>query len=124
MQEKLGNEVHQAGSRVDENTFRFDFSYRGRLSDELMISIEEEVNQKVQKGTKTKIEFMPLEDAKNKGAMALFEDKYDDVFRGTVDCGVLWHSGTHGGCTGFKPDIGDFRREKCATGIRFAKSVI
>ena len=46
-----------------------------------MISIEEEVNQKVQKGTKTKIEFMPLEDAKNKGAMALFEDKYDDVVR-------------------------------------------
>ena len=96
LQEKLGNEVHQAGSRVDENTFRFDFSYRGRLSDELMISIEEEVNKKVEAGIETKIEYMPLDDAKNKGAMALFEDKYDDIVRVvTMGDSIELCGGTH-----------------------------
>ena len=52
LQEKLGTEVHQAGSKVDENTFRFDFTYRGRLSDELIINIENSVNEKVQKGNR------------------------------------------------------------------------
>ena len=81
LQEKLGNAVHQAGSKVDQNTFRFDFTYRGRLSDELIINIEELVNQKVNQGIDTKIEYMPLDEAKGKGAMALFEDKYDDIVR-------------------------------------------
>lgn len=81
LQEKLGNEVHQAGSRVDENTFRFDFSYRGRLSDNLIALIEEEVNKKVEANIETKIEYLPLDEAKGKGAMALFEDKYDDIVR-------------------------------------------
>ncbi|MBQ2872524.1 MAG: alanine--tRNA ligase [Bacilli bacterium] len=96
LQEKLGGEVHQAGSRVDKNTFRFDFTYRGRLSDKLLISIEEEVNQKINKGIDTKIEYMPLEDAKNKGAMALFEDKYDDVVRVvTMGDSIELCGGTH-----------------------------
>ena len=96
LQEKLGNEVHQAGSRVDDKTFRFDFSYRGRLSDELIIKVEEEVNAKVTKGTKTKIEYMPLDEAKGKGAMALFEDKYDDIVRVvTMGDSVELCGGTH-----------------------------
>jgi len=96
LQEKLGTEVHQAGSKVDEFTFRFDFSYRGRLSDKLIIKIEEEVNDKVNAGTKTRIEYMPLEDAKNKGAMALFEDKYDDIVRVvTMGKSVELCGGTH-----------------------------
>jgi len=96
LQENLGTEVHQAGSKVDENTFRFDFSYRGRLSDKLIIKIEEEVNAKVNAETKTRIEYMPLEDAKNKGAMALFEDKYDDIVRVvTMDKSVELCGGTH-----------------------------
>ena len=96
LQEKLGNEVHQAGSRVDENTFRFDFSYRGRLSDELIAAIEKEVNNKVDAGIDSKIEYMPLEEAKNKGAMALFEDKYDDVVRVvTMGDSIELCGGTH-----------------------------
>ena len=96
LQEKLGSEVHQAGSRVDDNTFRFDFSYRGRLSDELIVNIEKSVNEKVNAAIESKVEFMPLEDAKNKGAMALFEDKYDDIVR-VVDMGdsIELCGGTH-----------------------------
>ena len=96
LQEKLGTEVHQAGSRVDEHTFRFDFSYRGRLSDELIASIENSVNEKVKAAIETKIEFMPLEDAKNKGAMALFEDKYDNIVRVvTMGDSIELCGGTH-----------------------------
>ena len=96
LQEKLGTEVHQAGSRVDEKTFRFDFSYRGRLSDELIVNIENSVNEKVNAAIDTKIEFMPLEDAKNKGAMALFEDKYDNIVRVvTMGDSIELCGGTH-----------------------------
>ena len=51
------------------------------MSDELIVNIENSVNEKVNQGIDTKIEFMPLEDAKQKGAMALFEDKYDNIVR-------------------------------------------
>ena len=81
LQDLLGNTVHQAGSKVDQNTFRFDFTYRGKLSDKLIIDIERKANEKLSTAIKTKIEYMPLEDAKQKGAMALFEDKYDDIVR-------------------------------------------
>lgn len=96
LQDKLGHEVHQAGSRVDEHTFRFDFSYRGRLSDTLIKTIEKEVNKKVEEATPTKIEYMPLEQAKQKGAMALFEDKYDDIVRVvTMGTSIELCGGTH-----------------------------
>ena len=96
LQEKLGSEVHQAGSKVDDNTFRFDFSYRGRLSDELIVNIEKSVNEKVNAAIESKVEFMPLEDAKNKGAMALFEDKYDDIVRVvTMGDSIELCGGTH-----------------------------
>ena len=71
----------QAGSKVDENTLRLDFTYHGRLSDEIISKIEEEVNNKIEKDDETIIENMPLDDAKKMGAMALFEDKYDDIVR-------------------------------------------
>ena len=96
LQEKLGTEVHQAGSRVDEQTFRFDFSYRGRLSDELITTIEDEVNEKVRAAIDTHVEYMPLDDAKSKGAMALFEDKYDDIVRVvTMGASIELCGGTH-----------------------------
>lgn len=96
LQEILGNEVHQAGSKVDDKTFRFDFSYRGRLSDELITIIEDKVNEKINESINTKIEYMPLDDAKNKGAMALFEDKYDDIVRVvTMGDSIELCGGTH-----------------------------
>ena len=81
LQEMLGDTVHQAGSRVDENRFRFDFTYRGRLSDKLIVDIEKKANERVNKKIDSVIEYMPLPEAKAKGAMALFEDKYEDIVR-------------------------------------------
>lgn len=96
LQETLGDTVHQAGSRVDENNFRFDFNYRGRLSDKVIIDIERKVNMKINEGIDTVIEYMPIEKAKEKGAMALFEDKYDKTVRVvTMGDSVELCGGTH-----------------------------
>ena len=96
LQELLGDSVHQAGSRVDENTFRFDFTYRGKLSDKLIIDIEDKSNERVNKGIDSKIEQMTLPEAKAKGAMALFEDKYDEIVRVvTLGDSVELCGGTH-----------------------------
>ena len=96
LQDILGNNVHQAGSRVDDKSFRFDFTYHGRLSDEMIMKIEEKVNEKVNANVDTKIEYLSLEEAKKKGAMALFEDKYGNTVR-TVTMGdsIELCGGTH-----------------------------
>ena len=96
LQEVLGNAVHQAGSHVDEFSFRFDFSYRGKLSDELILEIEKRTRERINKNIDTIIETMPIEDAKKKGAMALFEDKYDKIVRVvTIGDSVELCGGTH-----------------------------
>jgi len=81
LQELLGKSVHQAGSKVDEKVLRFDFNYQGKLSDELILKVENMVNEKINASYETKIEYMSLDEAKKKGAMALFSDKYGDVVR-------------------------------------------
>ena len=96
LQDFLGNNVHQAGSRVDENSFRFDFTYHGRLNDNLIAEIESSVNNRVNSGFETKIEYLSLEEAKKRGAMALFDDKYGDVVRMvTIGDSIELCAGTH-----------------------------
>lgn len=81
LQDMLGNDVHQAGSRVDENTFRFDFIYHGKITDDVIINLEDNVNSKLKQEVDTKVTYMSLDEARKLGAMALFEDKYGDVVR-------------------------------------------
>lgn len=96
LQELLGNNVLQAGSKVDENSFRLDFTYHGRLSDELIIKLESMVNEKIEASSPVTIEYMKLDEAKQKGAMALFEDKYGDIVRVvTMGNSIELCGGTH-----------------------------
>ena len=96
LQELLGNNVHQAGSKVDEHTLRFDFNYQGKLSDELITKIEDMVNEKIKAGYETKIEYLPIKEAIKKGAMALFSDKYGDIVRVvTIGDSIELCAGTH-----------------------------
>lgn len=100
LQEVLGDKVHQAGSKVDALGFRFDFTYHGRLSDELICLVEQKVNERVALGSEVEIEYMTLDKAKEKGAMALFEDKYGDVVRVvTMGDSIELCGGTHVGNT-------------------------
>lgn len=96
LQELLGDSVHQAGSKVDEKMLRFDFNYHGRLSDELILKVEELVNKRINAEYETKIEYMSLDAAKKKGAMALFSDKYGSTVRVvTIGDSIELCAGTH-----------------------------
>ena len=96
LQDTLGQSVHQAGSRVDADTFRFDFNYHGRLSDQMLIKIERKANELIKQNIATNIEYMEMDDAKEKGAMALFENKYDNIVRVvTIGPSVELCGGTH-----------------------------
>lgn len=96
LQDVLGDTVHQAGSRVDDKNFRFDFSYRGKLSDELIVAIEKKTQERINKKVDSKIVTMDIEEAKKKGAMALFEDKYDKMVRVvTIGDSIELCGGTH-----------------------------
>ena len=96
LQDLLGESVHQAGSKVDDKILRFDFNYHGRLSDELILKVEQLVNQRINNASETKIEYMSLDEAKKKGAMALFSDKYGDIVRVvTIGDSIELCAGTH-----------------------------
>ena len=96
LQELLGDAVHQAGSKVDEESLRFDFTYQGKLSDELILKVENLVNEKIQAGYETNIEYMNIKEAKEKGAMALFSDKYGSNVRVvTLGPSIELCAGTH-----------------------------
>ena len=96
LQELLGDAVHQAGSKVDEESLRFDFTYQGKLSDELILKVENLVNDKIQSSYETNIEYMNIKEAKEKGAMALFSDKYGSTVRVvTLGPSIELCAGTH-----------------------------
>ena len=77
----LGDEVHQAGSQVEENRMRFDFTFSRAMTPEELFKVEEILNNWVAKGLKVSTEVMDIEKAKLTGATALFGEKYDDEVR-------------------------------------------
>ncbi|MDR1782603.1 MAG: alanine--tRNA ligase, partial [Bacilli bacterium] len=77
----VGTHVNQAGSYVSDEYLRFDFNHYEKVSDEDLNKIEEQVNNEIFKGSKVNISFMNINEAKEKGAMALFDDKYGDIVR-------------------------------------------
>ena len=81
LREVLGEEITQAGSLVEENRLRFDFSSPRALSTEEIIEVERRVNALITQTLKAQIEEMRIEDAKAKGAMALFGEKYGERVR-------------------------------------------
>ncbi len=77
----LGAHVQQRGSRVGPEGFRFDFSHPARVSDSELRAIEYEVNARIGENSPAIAEQMPYAEAMNKGAIALFGEKYGDVVR-------------------------------------------
>lgn len=77
----LGSHVQQAGSLVAADRFRFDFSHFEKPAPEALAEIERIVNQKIQEDIALEITFDNYENAKKRGAMALFGEKYGDHVR-------------------------------------------
>ena len=77
----LGEHIAQAGSSVEPNRLRFDFSHPKPVTSGELEQIESWVNAQIQKGAKAKTEIMDIKSAKNSGAIALFGEKYGDMVR-------------------------------------------
>ena len=81
LKEVVGDHVHQAGSYVDEERLRFDFTHFQGLTQEEIEKTESLVNAKIMEVFNVETKLMTLEEAKETGAMALFDDKYGDKVR-------------------------------------------
>lgn len=81
LREILGSHIAQAGSLVEENKLRFDFTHSKPLSEEELTKIENLVNELIIKADTSTTKIMALDEAKKSGAIALFNEKYQDKVR-------------------------------------------
>ncbi|MCD7845079.1 MAG: alanine--tRNA ligase [Oscillospiraceae bacterium] len=125
LQNVLGDHVHQAGSYVEADYLRFDFTHFSAVTPEELRQVATQVNDEILSGLNVDIQEMPIDQAREKGAMALFGEKYGDIVR-VVDMGgwsVELCGGTHVDNTA---KIGPFRivsESSIASGVRRIEAV-
>ena len=121
----LGDHVHQAGSLVEPDRLRFDFSHYSAVTAEEMAKIDAIVQSAVLEGYPVSVKEMPIDEAKAMGAMALFSEKYGDTVR-VVNMGgysIELCGGTHLDNTA---KVGPFRIESegsVASGVRRIEAI-
>ena len=81
LKQVLGSHVNQAGSYVGPDRLRFDFSHFSQVTEAELKEVEAIVNEEILAGKDVAIEELPIEEAKKRGATALFGEKYGDVVR-------------------------------------------
>lgn len=125
LRDVLGDHVHQAGSLVEPDRLRFDFTHFSAISGEEMAKITNEVLEMVMDGMNVDIREMPIEEAKKSGATALFGEKYGDIVR-VVNMGgksIEFCGGTHLDNTA---KVGPFRivsESSIASGVRRIEAI-
>lgn len=120
LRQTLGENATQRGSKVEDDTLRFDFAHGKQITPEELIKIEDEINTRIAEGASVTTELMNIDDAKQAGAMALFGEKYPDKVRvvrmgefSTELCG-----GTHLANTGQVGICKIVKEELIASGVR------
>ncbi len=125
LRDVLGEHVNQSGSLVEPDRFRFDFTHFSSLTDSELEEIEYRVNEQIINNLDVKVEEMDIDQAKKKGAAALFTEKYGQKVRVVQmgDFSIELCGGTHVNRTG---DIGLFKivnEGSTASGIRRIEAV-
>lgn len=81
LQQTISSDIKQAGSYVDDNKLRFDFTYSGKMTEDKIVAVENFANEMISKNLIVSTEILPIDKAKQMGAMALFSEKYGDIVR-------------------------------------------
>ena len=122
----LGDHVHQAGSLVEPDRIRFDFTHFEGITAEELAQVDKLVNDAILNGYPVITEVLPMEEAKQKGAVAMFGEKYGDVVR-VVEMGdfsMEFCGGTHLDNTA---KVGTFRIKSegsVASGVRRIEATV
>ena len=116
----LGTHVEQAGSSVNDDRLRFDFSHFSAMTPEELRKTEDMVNDSISRSLQVIVKNMPIEEARKTGAQALFGEKYGDIVRvvNMGDYSIEFCGGTHVANTG---EIGAFKiisESGVAAGVR------
>ena len=120
LRQVLGTHVEQAGSYVDAERLRFDFTHFSAMSKEELKQVEDIVNEKIAECLPVVAKNMPIEEARKTGAAALFGEKYGDVVRvvNMGDFSVEFCGGTHVSNTGVITALKIISETGVAAGVR------
>ena len=121
----LGDHVQQAGSLVEEDHLRFDFTHFNALTEEEIHEVNKHVGYAILDGLDITVEEMPIDEAKKLGAMALFGEKYGDIVR-VVKMGeesIEFCGGTHLSNTALVGPFHIVSESSIASGVRRVEAV-
>jgi alanyl-tRNA synthetase len=116
----LGEHAQQRGSLVDNDLLRFDFSHKGAMTQEEILKVEDEINERIAEGAPVSTEVTDQQTARQRGAMMLFGEKYPDRVRMVTmgDFSVELCGGTHLSSTGQVGLCRIISEEGVAKGVR------
>jgi len=129
LRDVLGDHVYQKGSNITKERLRFDFSHADKMTPEQVKQVEDIVNKEIQADLPIHFEVLEVEDAKGRGAIGLFDDKYASMdnkvkvyFMGDYSKEVC--GGPHVEHTGVLKNFKITKEQACSAGVRRIKAVV
>ncbi len=127
----LGKHVYQKGSNITAERLRFDFAHTDKMTDEEKKNVEDMVNGEIQKKLPVSFSEMKLEDARNIGAMGVFDSKYGQMVKvysiGDEKTGIFSREICGGPHVKNTSELGEFKikkEESSSAGVRRIKAVL